>query len=195
MPGVDRDAQPADRAVPPQAPSRRGHHPAPARHARHGAGGEIAPRLESIYLFCQSYLSTGPARSRPAKIEQVSGMLGELRDAWATISGQAARSAPYERSPDASSSSSSSSAPRPADAARRADSRPRGLIAALPATPPASARPALERAALMNKRLRSRSSAAATRSWPSPATSRRSDRTARGYPPSRQRRSHIEATA
>ena len=48
-------------------------------------GGEIATRLQSIYMFCQSYLLKARLDRDPAKIDRVSAMLGELRDAWATI--------------------------------------------------------------------------------------------------------------
>lgn len=51
-------------------------------------GGEIAIRLQSIYLFCQSYLLKARLDRDPAKIDKVSAMLGELRDAWATIEQQ-----------------------------------------------------------------------------------------------------------
>jgi flagellar secretion chaperone FliS len=50
--------------------------------------GEIATRLESIYMFCQSYLLKARLDRDPAKIDRVSSMLGELRDAWATIEQQ-----------------------------------------------------------------------------------------------------------
>ena len=51
-------------------------------------GGEIATRLQSIYLFCQSYLLKARLDRDPAKIDRVIAMLGELRDAWATIEQQ-----------------------------------------------------------------------------------------------------------
>ncbi|HEX4672700.1 MAG TPA: flagellar export chaperone FliS [Solirubrobacteraceae bacterium] len=51
-------------------------------------GGEIATRLHSIYTFCQSYLLKARLDRDPAKIDRVSAMLGELRDAWATIEQQ-----------------------------------------------------------------------------------------------------------
>jgi flagellar protein FliS len=51
-------------------------------------GGEIATRLQSIYLFCQSYLLKARLDRDPAKIDRVSAMLGELRDAWAAIEQQ-----------------------------------------------------------------------------------------------------------
>jgi flagellar protein FliS len=51
-------------------------------------GGEIATRLQSIYVFCQSYLLKARLDRDPAKIDKVSAMLGELRDAWATIEQQ-----------------------------------------------------------------------------------------------------------
>ncbi|MGZ4195998.1 MAG: flagellar export chaperone FliS [Solirubrobacteraceae bacterium] len=51
-------------------------------------GGEIAARLESIYMFCQSYLLKARLDRDPAKVDRVSAMLDELRDAWATIEQQ-----------------------------------------------------------------------------------------------------------
>ena len=51
-------------------------------------GGEIAIRLQSIYMFCQSYLLKARLDRDPAKIDRVSAMLGELRDAWAAIEQQ-----------------------------------------------------------------------------------------------------------
>jgi len=69
------------------------------------------------------------------------------------------------------------------------------LIATLPATPPASARPALERAQLMSKRVmieivRRRDAIVADLGRVAQA-----DRTARGYAPKRPRRLHIDAAA
>jgi flagellar secretion chaperone FliS len=49
-------------------------------------GGEIAERLDAIYLFCERHLRQARFDQDPIKLEQVSGLLGELRDAWATIS-------------------------------------------------------------------------------------------------------------
>lgn len=69
------------------------------------------------------------------------------------------------------------------------------LIAILPATPPAAARPALERAELMSKRVmieivRRREAIVAELGRVAQA-----DRTARGYAPNRARRLHIDAAA
>ncbi|HEX4672699.1 MAG TPA: hypothetical protein VH279_10550 [Solirubrobacteraceae bacterium] len=69
------------------------------------------------------------------------------------------------------------------------------LIATLPATPPASARPALERAQLISKRVmieivRRRDAVVAELGRVAQA-----DRTARGYAPKRPRRLHIDASA
>lgn len=49
--------------------------------------GEVAHRLESIYLFCQRHLAEGRIRQDPEKLDKVSELLGELRDAWDQISG------------------------------------------------------------------------------------------------------------
>ena len=49
--------------------------------------GEIAVRLQSIYLFCRRTLAEGRVESNPEKFEQVSRLLGELREAWDEIAG------------------------------------------------------------------------------------------------------------
>lgn len=69
------------------------------------------------------------------------------------------------------------------------------LIATFPATPPASARPALQRAALMNKRveieiLRCREALLMELNHVELVA-----RTARGYTPAREPRLHVQATA
>ena len=51
-------------------------------------GGEIAPRLSAIYVFCQRHLNTARANSDPEKIEQVRTLLATLRDAWAHIAAE-----------------------------------------------------------------------------------------------------------
>jgi flagellar protein FliS len=48
-------------------------------------GGEIAPRLASIYVFCQRHLNQARLHADPDRIEQVRRLLGTLRDAWAQI--------------------------------------------------------------------------------------------------------------
>ncbi len=47
--------------------------------------GEIAHRLQSIYLFCNRHLNEARTQRDPAKIERVSALLGELREAWGAI--------------------------------------------------------------------------------------------------------------
>lgn len=47
--------------------------------------GQVAERLQAIYLFCQAHLREARIDRDPAKIEQVSELLGTLREAWATI--------------------------------------------------------------------------------------------------------------
>ncbi len=48
-------------------------------------GGEIAPRLASIYLFCQRHLNQARLNSDPEPIDEVRRLLGTLRDAWSQI--------------------------------------------------------------------------------------------------------------
>jgi flagellar protein FliS len=47
--------------------------------------GEVAQQLESIYIFCQRLLAEGRIRQDAEKLDQVSRLLGELRDAWDQI--------------------------------------------------------------------------------------------------------------
>ena len=69
------------------------------------------------------------------------------------------------------------------------------LLESLPAVPPVSARPALERAVLMNKRLEieilRRQEALIVES----AKAKRVERTARGYAPPVENHPHVQATA
>jgi flagellar protein FliS len=48
-------------------------------------GGEIAGRLEGIYVFCKRHLTEARIERDPAMIDKVSELLGELREAWAEI--------------------------------------------------------------------------------------------------------------
>jgi flagellar protein FliS len=50
--------------------------------------GEIAQNLEAIYLFCQRHLMQARFDRDPAKLEEVSTLLGNLREAFAAITGQ-----------------------------------------------------------------------------------------------------------
>ncbi len=50
--------------------------------------GEIASNLESIYVFCLRQLRQARFDHDPAVLEHVSGLLGQLREAFAAITGQ-----------------------------------------------------------------------------------------------------------
>ena len=69
------------------------------------------------------------------------------------------------------------------------------LIASLPDTPPACARPALQRAALMNKRLEIEILRLREALVLEADNIQRVSRTARGYSPHREPLRHVEATA
>ena len=111
----------------------------------HERGGEVASRLQGIYAFCRRHLIEARLEQDPAKIEEVSELLGELREAWAEI-------APAER-PRPPGPSWSTLAERERDLVRRRPlgRAPGGLHA--PADRrrgarrrrPAAARPHLER--------------------------------------------------
>jgi flagellar secretion chaperone FliS len=47
--------------------------------------GEIAEKLEAIYAFCLELLGEGRLRQDAARLETVGRLLGELREAWATL--------------------------------------------------------------------------------------------------------------
>jgi flagellar secretion chaperone FliS len=50
--------------------------------------GEVAVRLQTIYLFCQRHLRQARIDRDPVKIEQVIALLSGLREAWSTIEQQ-----------------------------------------------------------------------------------------------------------
>lgn len=57
--------------------------------------GEISERLEAIYVFCLEQLSEGRMKQDADRLDAVSRLLGELREAWATLAdGGAASGAP-----------------------------------------------------------------------------------------------------
>ena len=47
--------------------------------------GELALNLRSVYVFCGRHLQQARFERDPAKIEEVSVLLGQLREAWAEI--------------------------------------------------------------------------------------------------------------
>jgi flagellar protein FliS len=47
--------------------------------------GEIAERLQAIYLFCLRRLNEARFARDPEMIEGVASLLGELRESWASI--------------------------------------------------------------------------------------------------------------
>ncbi len=49
------------------------------------SAGEIADRLNAIYLYSRRSLGEARIEKSPAKIEHVQGLIRDLRDAWAQI--------------------------------------------------------------------------------------------------------------
>ncbi len=47
--------------------------------------GEVSAHLQSLYRFCTRHLNHARVQRDPKKIEEVSAMLGELREAWNAI--------------------------------------------------------------------------------------------------------------
>ena len=53
--------------------------------------GEIPAQLHSIYLFSLAHLNTARMTQDPGKLEEISRLLGELREAWGRIASEAGR--------------------------------------------------------------------------------------------------------
>jgi flagellar protein FliS len=53
--------------------------------------GEVADRLHAIYQFCLAHLTAARNNQDPGKLEEVSELLGELREAWAQVAEEIAR--------------------------------------------------------------------------------------------------------
>jgi flagellar secretion chaperone FliS len=53
--------------------------------------GQISEHLRSIYRFCLTHLNSARNDRDPAKIEAVSEMLGELREAWSQVAAEVQR--------------------------------------------------------------------------------------------------------
>lgn len=49
--------------------------------------GEVAERLQSIYLFCLRHCAEARIQQDADKLDKVSELLGELREAWARAAG------------------------------------------------------------------------------------------------------------
>jgi flagellar protein FliS len=53
--------------------------------------GEVPERLHAIYQFCLAHLNVGRREQDAGKLEEVSELLGELREAWAQVAEEIAR--------------------------------------------------------------------------------------------------------
>ena len=51
------------------------------------SAGEVAQRLEGVYVFCKRLLMEARLERDADKVDLVRGYLAELRDAWAQIAG------------------------------------------------------------------------------------------------------------
>ena len=50
--------------------------------------GELPVRLQSIYVFCLQHLTQARFEQDPKKLEEVSALLSQLREAWAAVERQ-----------------------------------------------------------------------------------------------------------
>jgi flagellar protein FliS len=53
--------------------------------------GDVAQGLHEIYVFCLKHLDGARMRQDPTKVEEVSELLGELRDAWSQVAAEVDR--------------------------------------------------------------------------------------------------------
>ncbi|HYM55140.1 MAG TPA: flagellar export chaperone FliS [Solirubrobacteraceae bacterium] len=53
--------------------------------------GQVSERLHAIYGFCLRHLNGARLSQDATKLEEVSELLGELRDAWAQVAAEDAR--------------------------------------------------------------------------------------------------------
>jgi flagellar protein FliS len=51
------------------------------------SAGEVADKLNAIYLYSRRCLTEARIEKNPAKIDHVQGLIKEIRDAWAEICG------------------------------------------------------------------------------------------------------------
>jgi len=56
--------------------------------------GELPQRLDAIYVFCLSQLNAARISGDTGKVEEVSALLGELREAWSQVAAEVDRMAP-----------------------------------------------------------------------------------------------------
>jgi flagellar secretion chaperone FliS len=52
-------------------------------------GGEIASRLQGIYVFCNRHLLEARTERDAEKVDKVSELMGELRESWAQVAATA----------------------------------------------------------------------------------------------------------
>ena len=52
-------------------------------------GGEIASRLQGIYVFCNRHLLEARTQRDPEMVDKVAELLGELRESWAQVAATA----------------------------------------------------------------------------------------------------------
>lgn len=48
-------------------------------------GGEIAPRLQGIYVYCLRMLNEARFKKDTAKLQEIAGLLADLRESWAEL--------------------------------------------------------------------------------------------------------------
>jgi flagellar protein FliS len=48
-------------------------------------GGDIAPRLQGIYVYCIKEMTTARFKKEPARLTEVAALLADLRESWAEL--------------------------------------------------------------------------------------------------------------
>jgi flagellar protein FliS len=54
----------------------------------HGQDARLAAQLSAVYQFCLAHLRRARFEQEAGKVEEVAGLLGELRESWAEIARQ-----------------------------------------------------------------------------------------------------------
>lgn len=53
-------------------------------------GGDIAPRLQGVYVYCLKLMTTAQLEKSTAPLAEVAGLLAELRASWAELAARQA---------------------------------------------------------------------------------------------------------
>ena len=108
--------------------------------------GEVADRLQSIYVFCKTRLIEARIERDAVRVDQVARLLGELREAWAQVTLPGGRVSAWSTLEALAAEEAQLVADERFDDLAELNARRAALIAALPSPLPAVAAAPLRRA-------------------------------------------------